>query len=398
MAKDLPVVLMGLDPGTSKNAVVIAIIYKGSLEVVGVGESPSVGIHKGVIENPALAAKSVKQALEKAEKMAGIRVGRVSVSYCSANIEVLDYPGGLMLTGSFGSRPGKERPAVTGSDPGLAAVTPGQRILKRLPAPLAGTTPGLEQNCGRVLTAPSEDIANLIECARLAGLAVQEVVYSPLACSCALLTPAEKELGTILIDIGAGITSVSIFNRGSLRETTVLPLGGEHLAGDLAIGLSLSLTRAVEILKEYRTEEPPGGEDVSAGNGVCDTVQGKNTRDLVRSIIEARLTEIFTLAGQVIRGFDYPGILPGGVVIHGGVSQLSGISSIAEKLLQMPVRIGRLQNPKSDLSPAYANALGLVKYRFSRLPGDKKVLRNRREQNEGFVGKIFNWFEDRTRR
>jgi len=256
----------------------------------------------------------------------------------------------------------------------------------------------LEQNCGRVLTAPSEDIANLIECARLAGLAVQEVVYSPLACSCALLTPAEKELGTILIDIGAGITSVSIFNRGSLRETTVLPLGGEHLAGDLAIGLSLSLTRAVEILKEYRTEEPPGGEDVSAGNGVCDTVQGKNTRDLVRSIIEARLTEIFTLAGQVIRGFDYPGILPGGVVIHGGVSQLSGISSIAEKLLQMPVRIGRLQNPKSDLSPAYANALGLVKYRFSRLPGDKKVLRNRREQNEGFVGKIFNWFEDRTRR
>jgi len=389
---------MGLDPGTSKNAVVIAIIYKGSLEVVGVGESPSVGIHKGVIENPALAAKSVKQALEKAEKMAGIRVGRVSVSYCSANIEVLDYPGGLMLTGSFGSRPGKERPAVTGSDPGLAAVTPGHRILKRLPAPLAGTTPGLEQNCGRVLTAPSEDIANLIECARLAGLAVQEVVYSPLACSCALLTPAEKELGTILIDIGAGITSVSIFNRGSLRETTVLPLGGEHLAGDLAIGLSLSLTRAVEILKEYRTEEPPGGEDVSAGNGVCDTVQGKNTRDLVRSIIEARLTEIFTLAGQVIRGFDYPGILPGGVVIHGGVSQLSGISSIAEKLLQMPVRIGRLQNPKSDLSPAYANALGLVKYRFSRLPGDKKVLRNRREQNEGFVGKIFNWFEDRTRR
>ncbi|HQD75644.1 MAG TPA: cell division protein FtsA [Bacillota bacterium] len=397
MAKDLPVVLMGLDPGTSENAVVIAIIYKGSLELVGAGESPSVGIHKGVIENPALAARSIKQAVEKAEKMAGVRVNRVSVSYCSANVKVLNSPGSFSLNGPSGSCPGKERPAVTGIDPALAAVPPGQRIIEHLPAPLTGTTPGVEQDCGRVLTAPSEDIANLIECAHLAGLAVQEVVYSPLACSCALLTPAEIELGTILIDIGAGITSVSIFNRGSLRETTVLPLGGEHLAGDLAIGLSLSLTRAVEILREYRTEEVPGGEDGGPGSGVCDAVKGKNSRELVHSIIEARLTEIFTLAGEVIRGFDYPGALPGGVVIHGGVSQLSGISRIAENILQMPVRIGRLQNPGPDLSPTFANALGLVKYRFSRLQGDRK-LGNRWEQNKGFVGKIFNWFEDRTRR
>ena len=105
----------------------------------------------------------------------------------------------------------------------------------------------------------------------------------------------------------------------------------------------------------------------------------------------------YLLAGEVIRGFDYPGALPGGVVIHGGVSQLSGISRIAENILQMPVRIGRLQNPGPDLSPTFANALGLVKYRFSRLQGDRK-LGNRWEQNKGFVGKIFNWFEDRTRR
>ena len=397
MAKDLPVVLMGLDPGTSKNAVVIALVYKGSLELVGVGESPSVGIHKGVIDNPALTAKSVKQALEKAEKMAGIRVGRVSVSYCSANIEVLNSPGGLTLTGQLGSRSGKERPAV---DPALAAVPPGRRIIKRLPAPLTRTVPGLEQNCDRIVTAPSEDIANLIECARLAGLAVQEVVYSPLASSYAWLTPAEKELGTILIDIGSGITSVSIFNRGLLRETAVLPLGGEHLVGDLAIGLSMSLTRAVEILREYKPEdeEAPGGNDDGAGNGVCVAVKSKNTRDLVRSIIEARLTEIFTLAGEVIRGFDYPGLLPGGVVIHGGVSQLSGLSCVAEKILQIPVRIGQLQNPGPALKPAFANALGLVKYRFSRLPGEKKVSRNRQEQKEGFVGRVFNWLEDRNKR
>ncbi|HCF50915.1 MAG TPA: hypothetical protein DER60_11585, partial [Syntrophomonas sp.] len=98
MAKDLPVTLIGLDLGTSKTAVIIAGVYKGSLELVGAGETPSVGIQKGVITNPALAAKSVKQALEKAEKVAGVRGGKVSVSYCGAGIEVENYQTGRIAT------------------------------------------------------------------------------------------------------------------------------------------------------------------------------------------------------------------------------------------------------------------------------------------------------------
>ncbi len=398
MAKVLPAVLTGLDPGTSKTAVIIALIRKGALELVGSGEAPSVGIRKGAIENPSLTAKSVKQALEKAEKMAGIRAGRVFVSYCSSNAGVIDFPGGFTMD-SHGLYPGAS-PAITGSGscPGPAGAPPGRRIVKRLPAVLTRTGPERKQPCSRIVTAPSEEITNLIECVRLAGPAVQEVIYSPLAGSYALLTPAERELGTILLDIGAGLTSISLFNRGLLKETAVLPLGGEHLTGDLAIGLRLSLNQAVEVLKEYELEKTPPEGIHCAGTGVGGAVEGQKPQDLIQSIIEARLTEIFTLAGGVIKGFDYPGPPPGGVVIYGGVSQLSGLSSWAEKTLQMPVRIGRLQNQGLPLNPAFANALGLVLYRLARLPGKKKISRDCREQSEGFVGKVFNWFEDRNKR
>ncbi len=383
MAKDLPVTLIGLDLGTSKTAVIIAGVYKGSLELVGAGETPSVGIQKGVITNPALAAKSVKQALEKAEKVAGVRGGKVSVSYCGAGIEVENYQTGCIAT--------------TGCDPLPDGVLPGKRMILRFPAPFTQTGCDPADSGSRAVTAPSEDIASLNECVRLAGPTVQEVIYGPLAGAHALLTPAEMEFGTILMDIGAGTTSISIFDRGLLRETTVLPLGGEHLAGDLAIGLRISLAEAGDILKEYKPEAAPGEIADCAGTGIGAGVISVKPKDLVQSIVEARITEIISLAGKVIRGFHYPGFLPGGVVFCGGVSQLSGLAPVAGEILQMPVRIGQFQTVGLTLSPAYTNALGLVKYQFSRLRGERKNFKVRQDQNEGFVDRVINWFQDRKK-
>ena len=175
------------------------------------------------------------------------------------------------------------------------------------------------------------------------GLELAGVVYGVAAAE-ALLTKTEKEFGTVLVDIGAGTTSVSVFDRGLLRETIVFPVGGEHLISDLAIGLHTSLNQAKRIFLDYQLEQ---------------TVE--NHIELVISIIEARISEILRLTVYAIKNFQYPVLLPGGIVFCGGVTKLRGFITYAESITQMPVRIGYVLG--DDINPVeltFANAYGLL--------------------------------------
>ncbi|HBC91868.1 MAG TPA: hypothetical protein DCZ10_02930, partial [Pelotomaculum sp.] len=231
----------------------------------------------------------------------------------------------------------------------------------------------------RVVAAPTRNIKDISKAVHLAGLEVEDVLFGPVAAAEALLTTAEKEFGTILIDIGAGTTSVSIFDQGSLRETTVFPVGGEHLASDLAIGLHTSLHQAVEILSD------------------CElSGSGDNKLDLANSIIEARLAEIMHLTARVIKSFQYPGLLPGGAVFSGGTSLLGGFAPFAENILQIPVRVGDIQVDGQPLRLTLANALGLVKYGAQRLAGSGLRLAANCESG-ALMDRLIKWLQGRMK-
>lgn len=339
-AKRRPVTLAGIDIGSSKTAVIIAQVKSGSPQILGSAVIPSIGVTKGCITSAAAAAKAVLQALEQALQNAAIN--RLSAVYVSFNGDttavkncLVDLKPGRHSTGRNNSK----LPVVPA---GLAAEDSALQLIP--PRDIPGRSVFEAEAGARVVTAPAYNIKELYKAVQLAGYIVEDVVFGPVAAAEALLTAAEKEFGTILIDLGAGTTSVSVFNQGALRETTVFSVGGEHLLSDLAIGLHISLTQAEEILTSC---EPDGSwENIEPA----------------KSIIEARLTEILYLTGKAIKSFQYPGLLPGGAVFCGGVARLEGFARYAESILQIPVREGSIQIDGHPLGLTLANALGLVKY------------------------------------
>jgi len=359
LAKRHPATLVGLDLGSSKTAVVIAQADNDFLpRVVGVGESYTLGVRKGSIVDVKAAAVSIKQALEKAGKVTGVRALPAYVGYSGLSIATRTCKVVLTAGKRFSGKVHLKDIAANG-------IPDGEKPLAVLST--SGLLSFLESGLiseARVITAGSRDFDNIIESTRLAGLAVRDIIYSPLAAAEALLSPNEKELGTLLVDIGATAATVSIIDRGLMRENAVLAIGGEHIITDLAICLHTSLAQAREILKQYT-------DNSEAGQGYIEIIRLDEKKavnipaDLVKLIITARVKEILEMVAGAVENFAYPGQLPGGAVLYGGVAKMEGLSSLVENSLRLPVRIGVPKDTGMELGPHYANAFGLVKYGFA---------------------------------
>jgi len=376
LAKKSLITLAGLDIGTSKTAVVIAQVRSGFPQILGSAEAPSIGVSKGCVTSPEAAAKAILQALEQAQRHAG--TSRPSTAYVSFNGDTTAVKNCLVDLKPGRYSAGRSKRNGLQSVP--AGLAEGDSALQLIPPrDLPGRSVFEVEAGARVVTAPTRNIKDISKAVHLAGLKVEDVVFGPVAAGEALLTTAEKEFGTILIDIGAGTTSVSIFDQGSLRETAVFPVGGEHLASDLAIGLHTSLNQAVEILSD------------------CElSGSGDNKLDLANSIIEARLSEILHLTASVIKSFQYLGLLPGGAVFSGGAPLLGGFAPFAENILQIPVRVGDIQVDGQPLSLSLANAFGLVKYGAQRLTGSGLRLAANCEPG-ALMDRLIKWLQGRMK-
>lgn len=368
LARKCPDVIAGLDLGTSKTVAVIAQIEGGCCpEVIGAGTCLGLGLRRGVIADNDSAAKSISQAIEKAERLAGIKISSAYVSYNGSDIALKDCPGEA------------------------AVVEAGVKTLHNVKVPWpTGPADCFGTSTIRSITARDSSMSNIIRSAKLAGVVVEGIVYGPLAASEVLLSHSEREFGSLLIDVGAGTTTISAFSKGILRDTVVIPVGGEHLSGDLAIGLRTTLAQAEDIIKAYNDQRQDGSitvvSDAGSGDGKCFSA------NIIKRIIDARLTEITELIASKARGLSYYGMLPGNAVLYGGVARLKGLSCMAETRLGLPVRVGQLKNTWLELDHTYANAVGLVTYAY--VHGFKKAMSRRPRFRKNTVAdkfiKLFN--------
>jgi len=214
-----------------------------------------------------------------------------------------------------------------------------------------------------VITAAVTSIQNLVKCIRSIGIDIEDLVLEPLASSEAVLTPDEKEVGVVLADIGGGTTDIAVFKEGSIWHTSILPVAGYQLTRDISIGLGLPFDVAEEMKKRYGSVMPVYEGRTDDTTAISQDGHGVSYNDLC-DIIRARVEEILKLILLELPSSEYETLVPAGLVLTGGSSNLAGTATLGREILQLPVRVGAPSNMEgiSDVlcNPAYATSVGLL--------------------------------------
>jgi cell division protein FtsA len=377
MAKKKDRYIVGLDIGTQKVCAIVAeITDEGRLDVIGIGQSESKGLRKGVVINLEATVDSIKRVVEEAELMAGVEISSAYVGIAGTHIRSFNSRG-VVAAASRNRVIDKEdiRRAIEAAK--AVSIPMDRSILHVLPQefvvddqdgigdPNGMTGTRLEVNV-HVVTCSQTSAQNTVTCVNRAGLEVIDTVLTQLAAAEAVLTPDEKELGVAIVDIGGGTTDLAIFEKGSLWHTAVLQVGGEHFTNDVAVALRTPVGEAEKIKKKHGcalTSMIPEEDSLEV-----PSVGGRKPRIMARQVlgdvIQARAEEICQLVLTEIRRAGFDRSLNSGVVLTGGGAILEGLPEIAEQLFDMPVRrgtpsgIGGLVDVVA--SPVYSTAVGLV--------------------------------------
>jgi len=387
-------ITVGIDIGTSKIVTVIAKVdEEQTVHVLGVSEVRSAGIRKGQIVDIEDAVVSMNASLEAAERMAGYSIAHVIASIGGSHIESLNSKGVVAVATPEGEITENDLARVI--DAARAVSLPSTReIIHVLPRnytvdgqegikdPTGMTGVRLEVDT-HIISASTTAVRNLEKALSEVGVDVDGVAFSGYASSLATLSDTEKELGVVLVDLGAGTTDISIYVEGSVAYSSVLPIGARHITNDLAIGLRVSLESAEQIklflsrpqkkaaLFEYeeeilRKETKPTDEIDLSQLHLPEEVRKVSQKTLVEGIIRPRLNEIFTMVGLEIKKSGLVGQTPSGIVITGGGAHTIGIIESAKRMLAMPVRVGTPVNLKGIVdeaqNPSFATVIGLIKY------------------------------------
>jgi cell division protein FtsA len=373
-------VIFGLDIGTTKICALVGEIRQGKLQIAGLGHEPAKGMRKGMIVDVAEATVSIARAVEKAEQTSGYSLSRAIVSMAGEHIDSTNSRGTVALgRNNNGIRHEDIEKAL---DVAQAISLPHNREIVHLvprsfklddqdevqsPIGMHGYRLEVEAH---IVTAAAPALLNLSHTIDNVGIQVEEFVLNALASAEAILEPTEREMGVIVADIGGGTTDIALFNKGGVWHTEVIPVGGYHITNDIAIGLRVPFEVAEEVKIKYGdcrpdqidpavvfTVEPFGGEKIQVGR-----------QDLAH-VIEARAEEIFQLVLQEIRDSGYQGLLPAGIVLTGGASQLRGIARVAQRVLGVPARVAKPKNLIGLVdtlnSPAFATSVGLLNWATS---------------------------------
>ena len=373
---------VGLDIGTTKIVAMVGDKNEfGKVEILGVGKSKSLGVHRGVVNNITQTIQSIQQAVEEAKVVSGQEINEVVVGIAGQHIRSLQHSDYITRTNSQEVISQEDVERLIQQVYKLVML-PGEEIIHVLPQefkvdgqaeikePIGMYGGRLEANF-HVVVGQVTSIKNIGRCVKSAGLSMGNITLEPLASSEAVLNQEEKEAGVALIDIGGGTTDLAIFKDGIIRHTAVIPFGGNVITEDIKEGCSI-IEKQAELLKVKFGSAWPG-ENRDSEIVSVPGLRGREPKEIslktLSKIINARVVEIMEQVYLEIKNYghdDQKKKLIGGVVLTGGGSQLKHLKQLVEYITGMDTRIGYPSEhlagdtQKSETSPILATAVGLL--------------------------------------
>lgn len=374
---------IGLDIGTSMVRCVVGMFDpngSNAPSIIGHGQAMNQGMRRGAVVHVDEVAESIVKAVTEAERISGKSIKRATVNVNGSHVSGIDSEGVIAISAAnreitIDDRLRVEEAATIVSLPPNREIVQffaknysldGQRNIKN-PVGMHGVRLEVDAH---IVTASSPNLRNLDMALDKAQVGISHHTVSGLAAAEAVLTRQQKEAGTALIDIGAGTTNLIVFEDGEVQYVAVIPMGGQHITNDLAIGLKTDLDVAEQVkLQHANLKEGSRKPDVSMKIGdkthVFETEQ-------IAIIIEARVEELLEYVDNELKKIKRSRKLPGGIVITGGSSKLPGLDEFARAKLQLPARIGKLQNIGGLVDtvedPAFTTVVGLMMLDMLLLP------------------------------
>jgi cell division protein FtsA len=374
-------IVVGLDLGTTKVSAVVGEVDEDGITVLGVGNVPCRGLRKGVVSNIEWTVRSIREAIDAAQTMAGVEIKTVYAGVAGSHIRSQMSDGVCAIAGREVMKADVDR-VLEGAR--AIPVDADRMILHALPREyVVDNQDGIRDPIGmsgvrlqvkvNLVTAATSCIQNVIRCVERCGLSVADVVLEPLASADAVLSDDEKEIGVAVVDIGGGTTDLLLFADGGIAHTSVIPAGGNNITSDVAAGLRTPMAEAERLKRNYGCAlgRMIADEEEIEVPGVGGHAPRRVARRLLSDIIEPRVEEIFSEARRRIEETGLLEQVSSGCVLTGGAALMEGMVECAEEIMGMPVRLGFPVGIKGIVQlvqgPQYATGVGLVRYGAQRL-------------------------------
>lgn len=364
--------IVSLDIGTSKIRVIIGEISNGAINIIGVGSSDSEGIRKGAIVDIDQTVQSIRNAVDHAERMVGITIDEVYVGIAGNHI-ALQSNHGVVAVSNEDREIGQEDIERVMQAARVVALPPEREIINLVPKqffvdglgdiqdPRGMIGVRLEVEC-TIITGTKAAVHNLMRCVEKAGLRISGIILMPLASGMMALSKDEKSMGAVLADIGAGATTLAVFEGGSLAAVSTLPIGGDYVTSDISYGLKTQTEHAEKIKLKYGcARAADAAEDVKFKvTRVGTNVEKEFSQVDLANIIEPRMQEIFQMIRQEVKRLGYLDKINGYVLTGGSVSMPS-VLPLAQSELESSVRIA-VPDYIGVRDPSFSSGVGMIQY------------------------------------
>lgn len=404
-------IIASLDLGSSQIVCLLGTKdEEDKIKIIASSKVPCGGLKGGVVVDIEETVDAIGKAVEEVEKTGNADLRSIYAAIRGGHIESFNHRGAINISRSDKEITQEDVASVI--ENAKAVQIPSEReIIHTLaqdfsidrqsgvnnPVGMEGSHLGVEVH---IVTASSSHLNNIYKCVNRAGFQVEDIVLSILAAGEVVVTPEEKDLGALLIDIGGDTVNLAIYVKGGPRYTKELPLGGEAITRDLAYGLRASGGVARGIKEKHGVAMISCLEGKDNEEFSYLSVDGRSERRItnraITEIIQPRVEEMFSMISEQVQNSNFAEEIPAGAIITGGGSSLKGITYAAEEILGMPTRLGLPQEVNSSAAevltnPTYATACGLLKYTFSQKLGLGFA---RRKGKATLSKKIRDWIEE----
>jgi len=369
----------GLDLGTTKVGGVVGRVSGRYCECLAAAMVPNRGLKQGMVADIAETAQGIREVTARLQRSVGVALGPAWIGITGAQLTSATVRGAVCVAKPLrGVTFDDVQRALAKADREMV-LPPDREIVHSLPRAFRlDGLPGVANPVGmagqhlevetHIVTATTASLQNVERALEQAGVAIADIVAEPVATGRAILAPDEQDLGVAVLDIGGGTTDVAVFEKGSVCFTAAVPVAGQHITRDLAVGLRVSVDEAERIKVEHgtaRAAQVAADEELPIRTAGTDDLRVVARRS-VAEIIEARVEEILDLVYQRLCDAKPPVRIPAGLVVTGGAALLPGILELAEQRFGLPVRLGtpRVAGAFGSVvdSPVYATAVGLVAF------------------------------------